>query len=180
MTRTEPAIDAGASAPTAGRRPLLPYLVLGLVVIGALALRWVFVDVQSGDYRAFLSGWFQHLASSGFAGLADEFSNYNTPYLVLLWLATKLPVSQIVAIKSISVVFDLVLAFFAYRIVRELRPAATWLPVIITGLVLFLPTVVLNSAAARLDRRPQSAESAGRLPGPDLRQLRSERQLLPR
>ena len=29
--------------------------------------------------------WFRHLVDrDGFAGLADEFSNYNTPYLVLL------------------------------------------------------------------------------------------------
>lgn len=148
VTRTEPTTHGHARVTAAGsRRTPWRYVVLALVVVAALALRWVFVDVQSGDYRAFLSPWFRHLDSSGFAGLADEFSNYNTPYLVLLWLATALPVSQIVAIKSISVIFDLLLAFFAYKIVRQVRPAATWLPVIITGLVLFLPTVVLNSSA---------------------------------
>ncbi len=143
-----PASAVGAEVMTPRlRRGPLPYVVLGLLVLIALAVRWLFVDVQSGDYRSFLDPWFQHLAANGFAGLAEEFSNYNTPYLVLLWLATKLPVSQIVAVKLVSVVFDGLLAYFAYRIVRVLRPASAWWPVVITGAVLLLPTVVLNSSA---------------------------------
>jgi hypothetical protein len=52
-----------------------------------------------------------------------------------------------VAIKSISVIFDLLLAVFTYKIIRRLRPASRWEPVIGTGLVLALPTVVMNSGA---------------------------------
>ncbi len=122
--------------------------VLAVLVVAALVLRWRLFDVVSGDYRSFLSNWYAHLASSGgFAGLADEFSNYNTPYLALLAVLTYLPVDPLVGIKAISVLFDLVLAFFAYRIVRVVRPESAWLPTILTGVVLFLPTMVMNSSA---------------------------------
>jgi Gpi18-like mannosyltransferase len=122
--------------------------VLAVLVVGALALRWSLFDVMSGDYRDFLSNWYAHLASAGgFAGLGDECSNYNTPYLALLAALTYLPVDPLVGIKVVSVIFDLVLALFAYRIVRVLRPDSAWLPTILTGVVLFLPTVVMNSSA---------------------------------
>ncbi len=122
--------------------------VLAVLVVAALVLRWSLFDVVSGDYRSFLTNWYAHLASSGgFAGLADDFSNYNTPYLALLATLTYLPIDPLVGIKAMSVVFDLVLAFFAYRIVRVVRPESAWLPTILTGVVLFLPTVVMNSSA---------------------------------
>lgn len=122
--------------------------VLAVLVIAALILRWSLFDVVSGDYRSFLSNWYAHLASAGgYAGLGDEFSNYNTPYLVLLATLTYLPVDPLVGIKAISVIFDLVLALFAYKIVHVIHPDSAWLPTILTGAVLFLPTVVMNGSA---------------------------------
>jgi Gpi18-like mannosyltransferase len=129
------------------RSPALPQLVLGLVVLAALVARWQVVDVQSGDYRAFLLPWYQQLATGGFGALAGSFSNYNTPYLVLLWLLTHVPVDPLVAVKGLSVVFDLLLAFFVHRIVAVVRPGRPWTAVLATGAVLLAPTVVLNSSA---------------------------------
>ena len=73
-----------------------------------MVIRWQFVDFQSGDYRAFLDRWYAYLAENGgFAALQGQlFSNYNTPYLALLAITTYLPVPEIVAIKAISVIFD--------------------------------------------------------------------------
>lgn len=120
--------------------------VLGLAV-AAVALRWLFVGFVSGDYRTFLSRWWVYLATHGhLSGLADDsFSNYNTPYLVLLAVATHLPVRPIVAIKAISVIGDLVLAWLGSRVVAQVRPASPWSPVLAFGVVIFLPTVVMNS-----------------------------------
>lgn len=120
------------------------FAVLAVVAVG---VRWRFIDVQSGDYRTFLSRWYSFIATNGhLAALRDDsFSNYNTPYLVLLALASYLPVPAIVAIKSISILGDLALAGVASRIVAHVRPAWTWAPVAAFGLVLFLPTVVMNS-----------------------------------
>ncbi|MGC3994629.1 MAG: glycosyltransferase 87 family protein [Propionicimonas sp.] len=120
--------------------------MLGIAVV-AVALRWWFVGFVSGDFQTFLSRWWTYLATHGhLAGLADDsFSNYNTPYLVLLALATYLPVRAIVAIKAISIAGDLVLAWVASRIVATVRPGSAWAPVAGFGVVLFLPTVVMNS-----------------------------------
>ncbi|WP_375429854.1 glycosyltransferase 87 family protein [uncultured Friedmanniella sp.] len=133
--------------PALPRTTRWPRVVLVLVVAAAVVVRWQLVDVQTGDYRAFLLPWYNELASGGFSALAGNFSNYNTPYLVLLWLMTHLPLTPMVAIKALSVVFDLVLAGFVYAIIRHLRPTGQWRPVVAASVVLLLPTVVMNSSA---------------------------------
>ena len=142
----EPSAPGFATAATVRRRWAVP-VVLGALLAVGLAVRVPMLSERSGDYRAFLLPWYSHLVDAGgLAGLADSFSNYNTPYLALLALLTYLPVDPLVGIKAISIVFDVVLAGFAYGIVRRVRPASRWSPVLAFGLVLLLPTVVLNSA----------------------------------
>lgn len=122
----------------------LAYMAFGLV---AVAVRWSVVDFASIDYTAFLSGWWDFINQHGhLAALRDSsFSNYNTPYLVLLALASYLPIRGIVAIKSISIVFDIVLAVVASRIVAAVRPGSPRLALVTFAIVAFLPTVMMNS-----------------------------------
>ena len=105
-------------------RRALRAVVLVLLAVGAVALRWHFIDFQSGDYRTFLSRWYAFIETHGhLAALADDsFSNYNTPYLVLLALAG-----------------------VGAAIVSRLRPSSYWTPVAAFGVLLVLPTVVMNS-----------------------------------
>lgn len=120
--------------------------VVAVVVLGALAVRLAFVQFQSGDFTAFFGPWYEYIQQHGhFAALKDNFANYNVPYLYLMAILSYTPLSALYAVKLISVVFDLVLVFFAYRIV-ELRRPGTWWPVLAGALVLFLPTVVMNSS----------------------------------
>ena len=138
-----------ASAPARELRGRLPHAAAVaapiVLVLVALAVRIPLYSFVSGDYSSFVSNWYDHLKTAGFSGLADNFSNYNPPYLYLLWVSTLLPVSKIVAIKSISVVFDLLLAFFAYKIVALRKDG--WLPALAAvGAILLAPTVVLNGA----------------------------------
>ena len=107
---------------------------------GALAVRR---RAERRHVSGVLDPWFRHLSEQGFAGLADEFSNY-TPYLVLLWLATNGQPDR----RDQAALGDV------RRTPRVLRvpdrpgswPASSWLPVLITGLVLLLATVLLNSS----------------------------------
>lgn len=153
MTTTPIPVEAAPRTPPAGadhqgprRRWTVPVVLAALLVVG-LAVRVPMLSEQSGDYRAFLLPWYEHLLDAGgFGGLADAFSNYNTPYLVLLAALTHLPVGPLVGIKAISIVFDVVLAAFAYGIVRCVRPGSRWSPVVAAGVTFLLPTVVLNSA----------------------------------
>ncbi len=149
-SRTVAAQDSIGRVSRVNRLRLLtpPRIALAAILIVALVIRWQFVDFQSGDYRAFLDRWYAYLAENGgFAALQDgSFSNYNTPYLALLAGTTYLPVPEIVAIKAISVIFDVTLAGFAYHIIRALRPTARWLPTLAFGAVIMLPTVIMNGS----------------------------------
>lgn len=141
-----PVAPAPVGARTVGRR-WAPPLTLAVLLLLGLAARVPMLAEQSGDYRAFLLPWYTHLVQAGgFAGLADSFSNYDTPYLALLAVLTYLPIDPLAGIKAISIVFDVVLALFALRIVAVLRPTSRWLPVVTFGAVFLLPTVMLNSA----------------------------------
>jgi len=116
-----------------------------IMVAIALAVRAVFFKYQTGDYATFY-GWYEFIKQhGGFGALQYNFSNYNEPYLYLLALVTYLPVPALAGIKLISVSFDLLLAFFTFKVVRQRYPQG-WAPLAASSLVLFLPTVVLNSS----------------------------------
>lgn len=122
-------------------------LTVYTLVATALAARIVLLPEESGDYLTFLDPWYRHLAShGGFGALADPgFSDYNVPYLYLLAGLTYLPVSALAGIKWISILCDLAMAYYAFRIVARLRPAPSWAAFGAAGVVLLLPTVVANS-----------------------------------
>jgi Gpi18-like mannosyltransferase len=116
------------------------------LIVLALAVRSAFFKYETGDYTTYFHVWYEFILDHGrFGALKYPFANYNEPYLYLLALLTYTPVGPLVGIKLISVSFDLVLGYFSYRIVR-LRYPHGWVPTVAAAVVLFLPTVVLNSA----------------------------------
>src|SRR6478609_7128385 len=134
-----------STTPTARR--VIIGLVIAVIVLAAFAVRFLFIGQVSGDYRAFVSPWYDYLKTNGgFAAVGADISNYNPPYLYLLAAATYLPLSKIVTIKLISMIFDVLLAAFAALIVRQRFPRPA-LPLVCFAVVLFAPTVVVNSAA---------------------------------
>ncbi|HEY1573893.1 MAG TPA: glycosyltransferase 87 family protein [Pseudonocardiaceae bacterium] len=137
VTATAPRVRTSATAMVA---------VLVAVAVCALVVRLPMLPFRSGDYDAYVGQWYTFLARhGGFAGLRDNFANYNVPYLYLLAALTYLPIPALYAIKLLSIAFDGLLAFFTYRIVVLHRPG-TWWPVGAAAVVLCLPTVALNSA----------------------------------
>lgn len=113
----------------------------------ALALRLALYHIETSDYTVFLSSWYDYIQThGGLAALKDSFSNYNTPYLTLLALATYLPIPKLIAIKTLSVLFDGVMALFVYLLLRTkyTRGLAAGAGALV---VLFAPTIVINSAA---------------------------------
>lgn len=121
-------------------------VVLVAIFCCAVSVRVLFFPFRSGDYDAYFSRWYEFITQhGGFAALRYHFANYNVPYLYLLTLLTYSPIPALYGIKLISVGFDIVLAVFTYRIVALRRPD-TWWPVLAAGIVVFLPTVVLNSS----------------------------------
>lgn len=117
-----------------------------LVVTLAVVVRVELYDFQSSDYRAFVAQWYDFIkANGGFAALRHQFADYNVPYLYLVALLTYLPVPVLAGVKTISVLGDLLLAFFVYRLVA-LRHPHGWTAFGAAAAVALLPTVVMNGA----------------------------------
>ena len=121
--------------------------ILAFGTVLALLLRYSLFSYVSADYKGFLSGWYDFIAAHGFEAFAHDFSNYNPPYLYLLaiviYLFPFLP--KLIAVKLISVVFDVILGWFVYKLVSLKYPGSI-AAVFSYFVVLFAPTVFLNSA----------------------------------
>ncbi len=128
-------------------RQLLAYMAIGVACVLALVLRVSLYRVETSDYTVFVSQWYSFIqAHGGFAALKYNFSNYNVPYLYLLALLTYLPIPKLIAIKTLSVVFDGVLALFVYLLIR-LKYQHGYVAIIGALVVAFAPTIFINSAA---------------------------------
>jgi len=119
-------------------------LVAALAALAVLARRagwWI----KTNDTAIFFE-WVQQMRAAGvWHGIGQPIGNYNAPFLYLLAIAIYLPGPLLLKIKAIFVVFDLVLAFFTYKIVG-LRFEGRRAPAAAALAVLLLPTVVINAS----------------------------------
>jgi Gpi18-like mannosyltransferase len=124
-------------------------VLLGLVVLAALLLRKSLIYfVGNADYNCCLKPWYDYiLDNGGLAALGDDFSNYPTLYLLML-VATSTIFGDSgykpYAIKGIPILFDLVGAFFVYKIVKLKYPDGRQ-PVWAAAVFLFLPSIFIVS-----------------------------------
>ncbi len=122
-------------------------LLLGAAVIGGLILaRLALFPHAARDYNIYLSDWIAQLRQTeGLSGLALTVGDYNVPYLYLLLAIAKATRHDLYWIKAFSVLFDLLLAWFAARLTARWAksPAA---PIAAFAVTLAVPTVLLNGA----------------------------------
>lgn len=118
-------------------------MAAGLLGIG-LFIRISFIRFESGDWEVFLEPWTNQLKVFGFKAIGESFYNYTPPYMYILWLITKLPLDTLLGIKLVSILFDLLLAAVAARIVKEIKPESN--PLLPFGIVWLAPTVISNSS----------------------------------
>ncbi len=123
---------------------------LAIVLAGialATAIRYSLLDFKSIDFYNYTHGWYNTIKGSGFSAFRTDFSNYNPPYLYLLYLIARfLPdVPPLTATKLPSLVADFIMAWFAAQIVRIKYPKGIF-PLMAALAILFAPTVILNSA----------------------------------
>jgi Gpi18-like mannosyltransferase len=133
------------------RLPRVPWpeALAAMVGLGlALGLRYTLLDFKSVDYYSSLKPWYLTLRSQGFSAFATGFSNYNPPYLYLLYMVVRfLPrLPMVVAVKLPAIAADLVCAWLVLLLVRLKFPNRPSLPLLAAGAILFAPTVVLNSS----------------------------------
>lgn len=118
------------------------------ITIVALLVRIRMLNCVNGDYELFLKPWFDTLKNSGgFKGLATYQGDYNFPYMTIMALLTYLPINSLFSIKIVSILFDFALAVSCAFLASELVKKNKNVYFIITySLVLFIPSVLLNSA----------------------------------
>jgi Gpi18-like mannosyltransferase len=130
------------------RKPsaLAAHLVfIAAVTVAAFFVRFYFFPYASADYYQFLHGWFMELkACGGLAAIGHNIGDYMPPYFYLLALLTYIPAPDIVLIKMLSFAGDIIMACFTMRIVQ--RKGKKFQGELAYAIILFLPSVVLNSA----------------------------------
>ena len=55
----------------------------------AIAIRYSLLDFKSVDYFSYTKGWYNTLKGDGFSAFSQGFSNYNLPYLYLLYVIAR-------------------------------------------------------------------------------------------
>ena len=113
----------------------------------AIALRFSLLSFESGDYFLFFRDWYRAIQEQGFNAVVSLKYDYTPSYLYLLYSVYALfpKLSSAVGIKVPSIAFDLLSAYIVLRIVR-LKYTTGPAPMIAYFVVLFAPTIVLNSA----------------------------------
>ncbi len=112
----------------------------------AFLIRICYIDFRSGDYNQALVKWVQfYRDNGGFAALDVPLGDYNFPYLYLLAFFSYIPINDLYLIKLSSAAFDVLMAFFALRLVSRLTDNLT-ARLAAYFAVLLLPTVFINSS----------------------------------
>lgn len=126
------------------------YIFFIIVTVISLLFRSSLLSNSFGDYDSYLKPWFEELkANGGLNALKLEIGNYNAPYMTILALLTYLPVSSLISIKFVSIIFDYVCAIVIVKIALLLlkdNKEKKMIALIIYSFVVFMPTVFLNSA----------------------------------
>ncbi|WP_206793157.1 hypothetical protein [Amycolatopsis sp. MtRt-6] len=136
-----------AEGPSERTRRFYVIVLAVLLVLLAFGVRLSLFRYQTADYTAFYRRWYDFVVSQGGIGaLKYEFSDLNAPYRYFMVLLPHLPVpSPLAGIKAFSVFFDMVIAFFVFRIVALKHPSR-WIAAAAAFTAFMLPTVVINSA----------------------------------
>jgi len=118
---------------------------LALICLAIIMRLLLFYQVL-GDYRVFLSEWWEIIkANGGILALKDQIGDYSPPYIFLLSIGTYFTNNSLFYIKILSCVLDFVLAFFVYLYVKKFINVKK--ATIAFFLVVFSAGVIINSAA---------------------------------
>lgn len=130
----------------AKKRILIFLLLSGL----GLALRFLGIKFESGDWYESLSVWIDELDRGGLQALSRYSGNYNMPYVTFLLFLTYLPIPPLTGIKCLSILFDYICAFTGGRLAVLCcgETAAQKEKIFLTayGGILLAPTVIFNSS----------------------------------
>ncbi len=83
----------------------------------SLIFRWHYRNYESIDYQTFLLPWYTQLkAAGGIGGIRESIGDYYIPYMLVMALITYLPGNPLFWIKTVSVLFDYIMAFAGVKV----------------------------------------------------------------
>ena len=124
---------------------ILTYLIIATSL--AVLIRLNLLSYKSVDYETYTKIWYSTIQMMGVSALGGDFSNYNPPYLYLLYLVARLlpDLVDVVAIKIPSLIADFICAGFIYKIV-SLKNSYRYAALFAYCATLLALPVVLNSS----------------------------------
>jgi len=124
------------------------WLFAGIISIVAAILRFNGLDMESGDYTAWLGPWFYEIKDNGgLAAISQQVGDYNVLYQLLIALMTYFPFYPLKMYKALSILFDYLLAGTAAAIVKRMCGRTDNFRAVLTyAAVLLMPTVFIDSA----------------------------------
>jgi len=125
--------------------PHAEWLLVAALVVLAVVARGAGWWTRTTDMSIFFQWTHQMQAEGGWRAIGKPIGNYNAPFLYLLAIVIYLPGPLILKIKAIFVVFDVLLAFFTYKIVG-LKFSGRRIPAAAALAMVLLPTVVINAS----------------------------------
>lgn len=121
-----------------------------IITIIAIYARYLMIEVRWGDFTIFIDPWFETLKEGGgLAALSQNIGNYNMPYLTILAILTYIDVDPVISVKTVSIIFDFICAITAMKMafmIFKNSKNKELIALIVYGVILFLPTVLLNSS----------------------------------
>ena len=123
-------------------------LYFAIISVIGFFIRYVGREFISLDAQFYFLPWFDEMTEAGgFKGLGELHGDYNVLHQTLVAVMTYLPFYPLTMFKSMSCIFDYFLAFAPALFICGLKKEKIFSPLFngVYTVILFLPTVVLNS-----------------------------------
>ena len=125
---------------------LIQLAFVAVAVIALIVIRGALFYYESFDYIHSLSRWTAQFREMTFIeGLSADVGNYNPLYMYILNIIARINIPDLYLIKVVSVFFDIVIAFFAMKLV-SLKTSSVNMQILAFLLAFAIPTVILNGA----------------------------------
>ncbi len=110
------------------RLPISDFIIIAVGIALAIAIRYSLLSFQSIDYLVYTRHWYTFIKAHGFSAFRQNFSNYNPPYLYLLYIIIRFfpDLPGPTTTKLPSIIADFICAGLAYKIVSIKYPKSPY------------------------------------------------------
>jgi Gpi18-like mannosyltransferase len=125
------------------------YATGGILLAASLAVRLAAYNIVTSDYTYFVAKWFDELKNHpGLSAFQTPFADYAPLYIYLIKILTYFPVSSLYSEKTLSFVFDILIAIGGYMLLKytaqkQYTPAQLFFAF---AVILSIPTMVVNTS----------------------------------